>query len=66
MMTLLRKAFWSALFLVFTLGFVTLFDHGYVTSKQFTTDAKGEVDDIIALVKPIHREKDKSDELPSQ
>jgi hypothetical protein len=64
MITLIRKLFWCALFLVFTLGFVTLFDHGFVTSTQFTTDAHGEMDDLIALVRPIHRDKDHSDQLP--
>ena len=63
MITLIRKLFWSALFLVFTLGWVTLFDHGFVTSTQFTTDAKGEVNDLAALVRPIHRDKDKSDQV---
>jgi len=42
-MTLVRKLFWFALFLAFTLGFVTLFDHGFVTTKQFTADAKSEL-----------------------
>jgi hypothetical protein len=50
MMTLVRKLFWFALFLVFTLGFVTLFDHGFVTTKQFTDDAKSEVSDLKALI----------------
>jgi hypothetical protein len=66
MITLIRKLFWAALFLVFTLGFVTLFDHGFVTTKQFTTDAKGEFNDLVALVRPIKRGKDNSDQLPSQ
>jgi predicted secreted protein len=51
MMTLLRKIFWVALFLVFTLGFVTLFDHGYVTTKQFTDDAKVEAHDAIDMLR---------------
>lgn len=52
MMTLFRKIFWVALFVVFTLGFVTLFDHGYVTTKQFTDDAKSEVNDLMTLWRP--------------
>jgi len=64
MMTLIRKLFWSALFLVFTLGFVTLFDHGFVTTNQFTVDAKTEVNDLVTLVRPIHRDKDHSDQVP--
>jgi hypothetical protein len=64
MITLIRKLFWFALFLVFTLGFVTLFDHGFATGKQFTDDAKGEVNDFIALVHPISRPKDASDQVP--
>jgi len=66
MMTLLRKLFWVALFLVFTLGFVTLFDHGFVTTRQFTQDAKSEANDLAALVRPIKRPPDKSDELPTK
>jgi hypothetical protein len=65
MITLIRKLFWLALFLAFTLGFVTLFDHGFQTSKQFTTDAKGEVNDLITMVRPIKRPPDKSDQ-PAQ
>jgi hypothetical protein len=64
MTTLIRKLFWIALFLVFTLGFVTFFDHGYSNTKQFTTDAKSEVNDLITMVKPIKRGPDKSDQLP--
>jgi hypothetical protein len=63
MMTLLRKLFWFALFLVFTLGFVTLFDHGYTTNKQFTDDAKSEVADLRQLVQPIVHPKDKSGDV---
>ena len=64
MITLIRKLFWLALFLAFTLGFVTLFDHGFTSGHQFTTDAKGEVGDLLAIVKPIKRAPDKSDQLP--
>ena len=64
MMTLIRKAFWLALFLVFTLGFVTYFDHGFVTTTQFTADAKGEIGDIAAMWKPIKRAPDHSDDVP--
>ena len=63
MITLIRKLFWAALFLVFTLGFVTLFDHGFITTSQFSADAKTEVNDLIQMVHPIKREKDKSDEI---
>ena len=63
MMTLIRKLFWFALFVVFTLGFVTLFDHGFVTTKQFSTDAKSEVSELVQVWRPIKREPDKSDEL---
>jgi hypothetical protein len=66
MMTLIRKLFWFALFLVFTLGFVTLFDHGYVTTQQFVKDAKTEVNDLITMVRPIKRPPDQSDQLPAQ
>jgi hypothetical protein len=63
MTTLIRKLFWLALFLVFTLGFVTLFDHGFVTTKQFTADAKSEVNDFVTMVHPIKRPPDKSDQV---
>jgi hypothetical protein len=66
MMTLIRKLFWFGLFLVFTLGFVTLFDHGYVTSTQFIADAKGEAHDLMVMVRPIKRPPDKSDQIPPQ
>ena len=63
MMTLVRKLFWVALFLVFTLGFVTLFDHGFVTTNQFTADAKTEVNDLVQVWRPLPREKDQSDQI---
>ncbi len=66
MFTLIRKLFWCALFVVFTVMFVTLFDHGFNTTKQFTTDAQGEMNDLISIVKPIKRDKDHSDQLPAQ
>ena len=51
MTTLLRKLFWFALFLVFTLGFVTLFDHGYTTNPKFIEDSKSEVHELTQLLK---------------
>ena len=63
MITLVRKLFWFALFLAFTLGFVTLFDHGFVTAKQFSVDAQTEVNDVVKILRPIKRPPDKSDEL---
>ena len=49
MTTLFRKVFWLALFVAFTVGFVTLFDHGYTTTNQFIKDAQGEVHDFSGL-----------------
>jgi len=63
MITLIRKLFWLALFLVFTLGFVTLFDHGFITTTQFSKDAQSEVNDLITMVRPIKRAPDKSDQV---
>jgi hypothetical protein len=63
MITLIRKLFWLALFLVFTLGFVTLFDHGFITTAQFSKDAQSEVNDVITMVRPIKRAPDKSDQV---
>jgi hypothetical protein len=66
MITLIRKIFWFALFLVFTLGFVTLWDNGIPnTGAQFTTNAKSEVADLMTMIRPIKRPADKSDE-PAQ
>ena len=64
MIVLLRKLFWFALFLVFTLGFVTLFDHGWNGPQQFVADAKLEADAVTKLwTKPIERKKDASDQI---
>lgn len=62
-MTLIRKLFWFTLFLVFTLGFVTFFDHGFTTGTQFSADAKDEFHDLVQMVRPIKRDKDHSDDL---
>jgi len=62
MTTLLRKLFWLGLFLVFTLGFVTFFDHSFYTTKQFTADAKSEVNELVEMCRPIKRAPDKSDD----
>jgi hypothetical protein len=64
MFTLIRKIFWFALFVGFTLSFVTLFDHGFTTGAQFSTDAKSEVGELMAMVKPIKKAPDKSDQPP--
>ncbi len=63
MLTLIRKLFWFALFLVFTLGFVTLFDYGPATTQLFIKDAQIEVNDLITMLHPIKRPPDKSDDL---
>lgn len=62
MTILLRKLFWLALFLVFTVGFVTLFDHGFTTSKQFTDDAKSEVNDLAQVWHQFQKSREKSAE----
>jgi hypothetical protein len=66
MLTLIRKLFWLSLFLIFTLGFVTLFDHGFVTSQKFSKDAQSEVSDLMQMVHPIKRPPDTSDQPPAQ
>lgn len=64
MIALFRKLFWFALFLVFTLAFVTLFEHGWRDPRQFMADAKTEASAVTALwAKPAAREKDKSDQI---
>lgn len=64
MIVLFRKLFWFALFLVFTLGFVTLFEHGWKSPEQFVGDAKGEAQAVVAgWSKPVERKKDMSDQI---
>jgi hypothetical protein len=59
MTILLRKLFWLALFLVFTLGFVTLFDHGFTTTKQFSDDAQSEAHEVAQLWHQYQMSKEK-------
>lgn len=64
MIALVRKLFWFALFLAFTLGFVTLFEHGWHDPRQFVADAKTEASTVSGMwTKPVTREKDKSDQI---
>ena len=63
MIALIRKLFWVLLFVIFTIGFDTLFDHGFTSSNQFVADMKAEVDEFIAIWRPLKREKDHSDEV---
>lgn len=64
MIALVRKLFWFALFLVFTLGFVTLFEHGWRDPRQFVNDAKTEARAVSGIwTKPVVREKDRSDQI---
>lgn len=64
MIALFRKLFWFALFLVFTLGFVTLFEHGWNGPQAFITNAQKEANALTsAWTKPIERKKDTSDQI---
>jgi len=64
MIVLIRKLFWFALFIVFTLGFVTFFEHGWGGPQQFVADAKTETNALVSLwSKPIERKKDDSDKI---
>ena len=50
MIGLLRKLFWIALFLIFTVVFVTLFEHGWTNTGAFIKDFKTEVDNAKSLI----------------
>jgi len=50
MIGLLRKLFWIALFLIFTVVFVTLFEHGWSNAGTFFKDFKSEMMDAKALI----------------
>lgn len=64
MIALIRKLFWFTLFLVFTLAFITLFEHGWTTPGKFVNDARSEVEVMINAVRaPIERKQDPG-ELP--
>jgi hypothetical protein len=64
MIALFRKLFWFALFLVFTLGFVTLFEYGWNGPQAFIANAQKEANALTSLwTKPIERKKDTSDQL---
>ena len=62
MIGLIRKLFWFVLFLVFTLGFVTLFEHGWRGPDAFLKDCQTEFDSAMKLIKtPVPRKADQSD-----
>lgn len=50
MIGLIRNLFWFALFLVFTLGFVTLFEHGWRGTDGFVKDFQTEFDAAAKMV----------------
>lgn len=64
MIGLLRKIFWIALFLIFTIVFVTFFEHGWTNAGTFIKDFKTELNNAKELIpqKP-QRKPDKSDSL---
>ena len=43
MIGLLRKCFWIAWFLIFTVAFITLFEHGWTNGPTYFKDFKTEV-----------------------
>ena len=56
-MALIRKLFWCAVFLISTLSFIVLFEHG---PAQFGTNLGKQVEEIRKLViEQIHPEKKK-------
>ena len=57
MIALIRKLFWLALFVVFTFGFVVLFEHG---TQNFVQNAQVEVQGLQKTFGKINRSKDAS------
>jgi len=50
MIGLLRKLFWIALFLIFTVVFVTLFEHGWTNADKFVKDFQTEMNNAKDLI----------------
>lgn len=60
-MALLRKLFWVALFIVFTFGFVVLFDNG---PTNYVANFKAEFQEAKKLIKWEPKKKgDQSDKI---
>lgn len=55
-MSLIRGAFWIALFVFFTFSFVVLFEHG---TRDFSTGFKKEFQRVKTFVQQIDAPKDK-------
>jgi ferritin-like protein len=61
MVGLFRKFFWLVLFLISTLAFTTLFEHG---TSNFAQNARLEVENFKKLIESrIARPKDESDKV---
>ncbi len=60
-MGLIRKAFWVAVTLVFTLLFSVLFEHG---TLDYGKNLEKEIKSLRDFVKPPPRKKDTSDSIP--
>ena len=60
-MALIRKLFWVALFIISTMGFIVLFDHGTV---DYVKNFKAEFNDFVKLVQSqVPHKKDESDKI---
>jgi hypothetical protein len=58
-MALIRKLFWVSLFILSTMGFVVLFDHGTV---DYVKNFKADFNQLVTLVKSqIPHKKDEGD-----
>ena len=57
-MSLIRKIFWFALFLVATFGFVVLFEHG---TDDYLQNAQAEFENLREWAQPLVRPEDNSD-----
>ncbi len=64
MIVLLRKLFWIVLFLIFTLVFITLFEHRWTDPGTFVKDFKTELGAAKELMaKKPERKPDRSDSI---
>ncbi|OAI43136.1 hypothetical protein AYO41_02760 [Verrucomicrobia bacterium SCGC AG-212-E04] len=60
-MGLIRKIFWVAVTLVFTMLFSVLFEYG---TQDYSKNLQGEIKALRDFFKPVPRKKDASDTIP--
>ena len=59
----IRKAFWVAITILFTLVFSVLFEYG---TQDFSKNLQAELKSLRDFVKPVPRKKDNSDAIPAK